>query len=122
MTITDVRVTPEPGPGTLRAYCSLVVGDELAVKDVKVIAKPDGRLFVAMPSRPLCDHCRCGQRTRILANFCDQCGERLRPDRFREFDENGDRQRPFADVVFPISNAGRSVIEAAVLGAYRAAK
>jgi DNA-binding cell septation regulator SpoVG len=72
--------------GRLRAFCSLTFDNTFVVRDVKLIEGNDG-LFLAMPSRKLCDRCRrCSEKNHLRARFCNQCGTRL--------DENRQMPRP----------------------------
>src|SRR5580765_6753865 len=83
MQLTEVRVNLCGGQaGRLKAFCSLTFDDTFVVRDVKLIEGPDG-LFLAMPSRKLCDHCpRCGEKNHLRARFCNNCGGRLNENRF----------------------------------------
>jgi len=82
MQLTEVRVNLcGQTAGRLKAFCSLTFDDTFVVRDVKLIEGPDG-LFLAMPSRKLCDHCpRCGEKNHLRARFCNNCGSRLDENR-----------------------------------------
>jgi hypothetical protein len=55
--ITEVRIKLVSNPNDkLRAFCSLTFDQEYVVRDLKIIEGSQG-LFVAMPSRKLCDRC-----------------------------------------------------------------
>ncbi len=64
MHLTEVRINLcGSQQSRLKAFCSLTFDNTFVIRDVKLIEGPDG-LFLAMPSRKLCDHCpRCGRRT-----------------------------------------------------------
>ena len=83
MQLTEVRVNLcGQSAGRLKAFCSLTFDDTFVVRDVKLIEGPDG-LFLAMPSRKLCDHCpRCGEKNHLRARFCNGCGSRLDENRY----------------------------------------
>lgn len=49
-TITDVHFRKITGTGKLKAIVSIVLDNEIAVHDIKVI-QSDDRLFIAMPNR-----------------------------------------------------------------------
>lgn len=49
-TITDVRIRKIAKEGKLKAIVSIVLDNEIAIHEIKVI-QGDDRLFVAMPSR-----------------------------------------------------------------------
>jgi stage V sporulation protein G len=124
--ITEVRVrlTHEPESGTraekLHAYCSITIGREFVVRDIKIIESGHG-LFVAMPSRKLSDRCpRCGGKNHLRARHCNDCGAPLDPERAGK-DGRG-RARLHADVAHPINAACREKVQDLILAAYRAEK
>jgi stage V sporulation protein G len=83
MHLTEIRINLCPGGNAsrLKAFCSLTFDNTFVVRDVKLIDGHDG-LFVAMPSRKLADHCpRCTEKNHLRAKFCNQCGQRLDPER-----------------------------------------
>ena len=122
MQLTEIRINLCPGPhgahrppprlatghprsGTphsvghrLRAFCSLTFDNTFVIRDVKLIEGNDG-LFLAMPSRKLCDHCPdCGEKNHLRARYCNGCGRRLDEDRsFRQ----GGRRNGFGDPTTP---------------------
>lgn len=120
-----------PGRGNghgprLRAFCSITFDDAFAVRDVKLIEGDDG-LFLAMPSRKLCDHCpHCREKNHLRARFCCGCGARLDEDRHaRQRNGNGHshgnghgRPKLHADIAHPINPAARERIEREVIAAY----
>lgn len=123
MHLTEIRINlcPEPA-GRLKAFCSLTFDDSFVVRDVKLIEGNDG-LFVAMPSRKLCDHCpRCREKNHLRARFCNQCGYRLDDQRHMKYQSGNGRLRLklHADIAHPINAAGRAELEHQVLEAYRA--
>jgi len=100
----------------LRAFASLTIDDCLVVRDIKIIEGPHG-LFVAMPSRKLCDRCpRCGGKNHLRAAHCNDCGQRLSEKR-GSMDERG-RPRLYADTCHPISQEARDFVQGALLEAY----
>jgi stage V sporulation protein G len=100
----------------LRGFASITIDDCLVVRDVKIIEGGRG-LFVAMPSRKLCDRCpACAAKNHIRARFCNDCGARLTDSR-GEMDERG-RPRLYADICHPISQDARDRVQNAVLQAY----
>ena len=125
MQLTEVRVNLcGQGGGRLKAFCSLTFDDTFVVRDVKLIEGPDG-LFLAMPSRKLCDHCaRCGEKNHLRARFCNGCGGRLDENRYMR--QHGSaaggaghgRLKLHADIAHPINASCRSKIEIDVVGAY----
>jgi stage V sporulation protein G len=120
MNITEVRIKLlENQPDKLRAFASITVEDCVVVRDLKIIEGSDGRLFIAMPSRKLCDRCpSCAGKNHLRARFCNDCGRRLRADRGGQ-DERG-RMRLYADIAHPIHQKARDLVERAVLAAYEA--
>jgi stage V sporulation protein G len=124
MHLTEVRINLCPGGAAsrLKAFCSLTFDNTFVVRDVKLIDGHDG-LFVAMPSRKLADHCpRCTEKNHLRAKFCNQCGQRLDPERAAR-GRNGMslqmRPKLHADIAHPISVSGRRQIESQVVEAYR---
>src|SRR5439155_13334844 len=125
MQLTEVRVNLcGQTAGRLKAFCSLTFDDTFVVRDVKLIEGPDG-LFLAMPSRKLCDHCpRCGEKNHLGARFCNGCGCRLDEQRFMR-NHNGNigtgghgRLKLHADIAHPINPVCRAKIERQVVEAY----
>ena len=126
MQLTEVRVNLcGQTAGRLKAFCSLTFDDTFVVRDVKLIEGPDG-LFLAMPSRKLCDHCpRCGEKNHLRARFCNNCGGRLNENRFMR-QTNGNtghapagRLKLHADIAHPINASCRASIEHNVVDAYQ---
>ncbi len=117
MKITEVRIKLLlSARDKLRAFASMTIDDCLAVRDIKIIEGAKG-LFVAMPSRKLCDRCpACAAKNHIRARNCNDCGARLADDR-GELDERG-RPRLYADICHPISQDARDYVQSAVLRAY----
>jgi stage V sporulation protein G len=123
MQLTEVRVNLcGQGGGRLKAFCSLTFDDTFVVRDVKLIEGPDG-LFLAMPSRKLCDHCpRCGDKNHLRARFCNGCGARLDENRFtrshQQHSMGHSRLKLHADIAHPINAMCRTKIEHDVVDAY----
>ncbi len=117
MNITEVRVKLlENQPDKLRGFASVTVEDCLVIRDLKIIEGAQG-LFIAMPSRKLCDRCTsCGSKNHLRARFCNDCGRRLRSARGSQ-DDRG-RVRLYADIAHPIHQGARSFVEKSVLKAY----
>jgi stage V sporulation protein G len=117
--------------GRLRAFCSLTFDNTFVVRDVKLIEGNDG-LFLAMPSRKLCDRCRrCSEKNHLRARFCNQCGARLDENRqvrsgnghINGGHANGNgralsRPKLHADIAHPINASCRLELERRVLMAY----
>ena len=117
MNITEVRVKLlENQPDKLRGFASITVDDHLVVRDLKIIEGSSG-LFIAMPSRKLCDRCSsCGGKNHLRARFCNDCGRRLRSGRGGQ-DDRG-RLRLYADIAHPIHQKARDFVETCVIRAY----
>lgn len=128
MQLTEVRISLcEEGSGRLKAYCSLTFDNEFVIRDVKLIEgdrTADGnssRLFLAMPSRKLCDRCnRCGEKNHLRARFCNNCGRRLDDNRhLQHIHGNGiPRLKLHADIAHPIHAECRHDLERRVVEAY----
>ena len=107
--------------GRLKAFCSLTFDNALVIRDVKLIEGNDG-LFLAMPSRKLCDRCRrCSEKNHLRAKFCNNCGHRLDENRHLQYHQgNGQtRLKLHADIAHPINADTRLELERRVLLAYQ---
>ncbi|MFK7742375.1 MAG: septation protein SpoVG family protein [Planctomycetota bacterium] len=116
-TVTEVRVKLTEDPrNKLKAYCSVTINQAFVVRDLKIIEGNRGP-FVAMPSRKLADHCtRCHHKNHLRAGYCQNCGNRLDPERAPK-DGRG-RARLHADLAHPINSATRIDLHKAVVRAY----
>jgi stage V sporulation protein G len=117
MDITEVRVKLiQNQTDKLRGFATITLGDSLVVRDLKIIEGAQG-LFLAMPSRKLCDRCaKCGGKNNLRARYCNDCGVRLKEFR-GEVDERG-RPRLYADIAHPINQRSRDFVQARVIEAY----
>ncbi|MBW3596000.1 MAG: SpoVG family protein [Planctomycetes bacterium] len=118
MEITEVRCKLMEDPDDrLRAFCSITFDNCFVVRDLKIIDGASGP-FVAMPSRKLTFHCgKCGGKNHLRANFCNQCGGRLREQQGR--DTEG-RTKLYADIAHPINAECREVIQNRVIEEFMA--
>src|SRR5688500_8109859 len=129
MRLTEVLINLCGGPSSRRkAFCSLTSDNAFVIRDVKLIDGNDDtggtKLFLAMPSRKLCDHCRrCGEKNHLKARFCNGCGSRLDENRslHQHSVHNGGngygRIKLHADIAHPINAACRQEIERQVVAA-----
>lgn len=117
MKITEIRVKlVGNNEERLKAFCSVTLDGSFVIRDLKIIDGANGP-FVAMPSRKLSDRCpKCGGKNHYRAKFCNECGNRLDPNRAPR-DEEG-RVKLHADVAHPINAAGREQIQREVIEAY----
>jgi stage V sporulation protein G len=115
--ITEVRIKLMDEPGErLKAFCSITFDNCFVVRDLKIIEGQTGP-FVAMPSRKLTAHCpQCGMKNHLRAQFCNQCGNRLSPDRM-PLDADG-RAKLYADIAHPINSSCREMIQECVVREY----
>lgn len=133
MQLSEIRINlTGPQAGRLKAFCSLTFDNTFVIRDVKLIEGNDG-LFLAMPSRKLCDRCpRCSEKNHLRARYCNNCGLRLdenrysggRPSHGHAFGNGncgggGGRLKLHADIAHPINADTRMAIEQRVLGAYQ---
>ena len=118
MNITEIRIKLlDDQPDKLRAFASLTIDTCLVVRDIKIIEGNRG-LFVAMPSRKICDRCpSCGGKNHLRAGHCNDCGGELDASRGGT-DERG-RARLYADICHPIHQKARDLIHSAILEAYQ---
>ena len=117
MEITEIRVKLiDNKDERLKAFCSMTLGNDFVVRDIKVIEGTDGH-FVAMPSRKMSDHCpKCGGKNHLRARFCNNCGASLNEDRARK-DFKG-RMKLHADIAHPINAECRQFIQDKVVKAF----
>ncbi len=111
----------QPQGARLKAFCSITFDNTFVIRDVKLIEGNDG-LFLAMPSRKLCDKCRrCGEKNHLRARFCNSCGGRLNEQRFLQYqNHNGpSRLKLHADIAHPINAHCRHELERVVFEAFR---
>lgn len=121
MQISEIRINLCGSQGgRLKAFCSLTFDNTFVIRDVKLIEGNDG-LFLAMPSRKLCDRCRrCSEKNHLKARFCNNCGCRLDDARYLHHQSgNGvPRLKLHADIAHPINADCRLELERRVLMAY----
>jgi stage V sporulation protein G len=139
MELTEVRINLCGEHGSrLKAFCSLTFDNTFVIRDVKLIDGNDG-LFLAMPSRKLCDHCpACKEKNHLRARYCNNCGRRLNESRYLQYRNgngnchgnsnghgnghahggHGSRLKLHADIAHPINADCRQEIERRVLDAY----
>jgi stage V sporulation protein G len=119
MNITEIRIKLLLSTrDKLRGFASITIDDCLVVRDIKIIEGAQG-LFVAMPSRKLCDRCpACAAKNHLRAHFCNDCGARLSEDRGM-LDDRG-RPRLYADIAHPINQKARDFVQGAILTEYHA--
>jgi stage V sporulation protein G len=122
MQLSEIRINLCGNNGSrLKAFCSLTFDDTFVIRDVKLIEGNDG-LFLAMPSRKLCDRCRrCGEKNHLKARYCNHCGGRLDENRFLHYQNGNGMQRLklHADIAHPINADCRLELERRVLLAYQ---
>jgi stage V sporulation protein G len=119
MNITEIRIKLLLSTrDKLRGFASITIDDCLVIRDIKIIEGSRG-LFVAMPSRKLCDRCpSCAAKNHLRARYCNDCGARLREER-GALDERG-RPRLYADIAHPINQRARDFVQGAILAEYAA--
>lgn len=114
MEISEVRVKIiDNKDDRLKAFCSMTIDNCFVVRDIKIIEGTSG-LFVAMPSRKMTGHCRCGAKNHLRANFCNNCGKQMPEDKGAK----GKRLKLHADIAHPINAECRDMIQNSVIQAY----
>lgn len=118
MEVTEVRIKlASDKDDKLRAFCTITLDNCFVVRDIKIIHGTKGP-FVAMPSRKLTDLCpKCRSKNHLRARFCNECGQRLAPDRAAR-DATG-RVKLHADIAHPIHREYRSYLQGVILDAYQ---
>jgi len=117
LNITEIRVKLVHGTrDRLCAFASITLEGAIVIRDIKIIARGE-QLFVAMPSRKLCDRCpRCGGKNTVRSRYCNDCGTRLANDRAQADERN--RPRLYSDIAHPIHQEARTQFQNAILAAY----
>src|SRR3954466_15709442 len=123
MQLSEIRINLcGPQAGRLKAFCSLTFDNTFVIRDVKIIEGNDG-LFLAMPSRKLCDRCRrCSEKNHLRARFCNNCGQRLDENRSMKMNggmNGGARLKLHADIAHPINAECRLEIERRAVSAFQ---
>src|SRR5438874_3774733 len=118
MEITEVRIKlMMDSDDRLQGFCSVTFDNCFVVRDLKIIDGANGP-FVAMPSRKLTGHChQCGSKNHLKAQYCNQCGVRLREERTVRDSEG--RAKLYADIAHPINSQCREMIQNRVIAEYR---
>lgn len=119
MNITEVRIhLSEMAADRLRAYASITINSEFAVRDIKIIEGESG-LFLAMPSRRITEACpECNCKNHLRARFCNECGQGLlKLNSSESFDLN---QRLHVDIAHPVNAKARAILESWVFREYKA--
>jgi stage V sporulation protein G len=118
MEITEVRIKlMVDSDDRLQGFCSVTFDNCFVVRDLKIIDGTNGP-FVAMPSRKLTSHChQCGTKNHLKAQYCNQCGARLREDRALRDSEG--RAKLYADIAHPINSQCREMIQSRVIAEFR---
>ena len=118
MEITEVRIKlMEDSDDRLQGFCSITFDNAFVVRDLKIIDGTNGP-FVAMPSRKLTCHCpHCRSKNHLRANYCNQCGSRLKHE--REHQDSEGRLKLYADIAHPINSACREMIQKRVIEGFR---
>jgi stage V sporulation protein G len=118
MEITEVRIKlMVDSDDRLQGFCSVTFDNCFVVRDLKIIDGTNGP-FVAMPSRKLTSHChQCGTKNHLKAQYCNQCGARLREDRAPRDSEG--RAKLYADIAHPINSQCREMIQTRVIAEFR---
>jgi stage V sporulation protein G len=118
MEITEVRIKLMiESDDRLQGFCSVTFDNSFVVRDLKIIDGANGP-FVAMPSRKLTSHChQCGTKNHLRAQYCNQCGARLREDRAVRDSEG--RAKLYADIAHPINSQCREMIQNRVIAEFR---
>jgi stage V sporulation protein G len=107
--ITEVSIKTIENPcDALRAFCTIVLDNEIAIKDIKMCSGKNG-LFVAMPNKKVMGRCsRCNTKNALKSNFCNQCGCKL------NFQDDC-----YVDIVHPITQDFRNYLNQEINAEYQ---
>lgn len=101
----------------LLAYSTVVLEDEIAIHDIKIIDGSKG-MFVQMPSKKVQAQCPCCKyKNFVLAKFCNECGAKIALP--LGYDKYGNPLL-YTDILHPICPEFRQEFSEAVLDAYDA--
>lgn len=113
-----IMLINNPAKKTLRAFCTITIGEVLAIHDIKLIEGKNG-LFVAMPQKEItykCPNSSCAGKPWVADKYCHLCGQNLAENRFERSPDGKTIVR--ADVCFPTSNDFRQSLTKTVVNAY----
>jgi len=106
--ITAVELVQAAREAHVRAYGQVTLGDEWVIRSIRVIERPDGSRFLAMPCEEFTERCHaCPCVNRISSNYCNACGALL----------NAQPQRKFRDLAFPVNARVRQRVQTRILEA-----
>ncbi len=115
ITEVDLKLCKTTDPRLL-AFCSIVFDGSLRIEGYKLI-KGRYRIFVAMPSRKLTDHCTrvidgavCNYKNPLRVRFCGKCGTKLAADHGRRIFNR--------DTVYPLTPFQHQHLEEQVMETY----
>ena len=122
MSITEVRIRlsdADPSRTKFRAYCSIVIDGCFTIHSIRILEGYNGP-FVCMPSKKRTENCpHCRAKNHMSARYCNNCGKMLRsPEQDHvSYDVND----LYTEVAHPITQECRTVVDRAVLDAYKRA-
>lgn len=112
MFITEVRIKLGSGANPM-AFARIEFDRMFVLNDLKLISGKTG-CFVSMPSRRKTIRCHgCGTKNHLRANYCNNCGIKLRP-----LVERSEKSSLYSDIGHPITKECRAAINDAVYQAY----
>ncbi len=120
MRFTEIAImipVPNPSDDRLKAYVSVVLDRRLAIRDMKIIEKPTGDLFLAMPSRKheiVCELCH--RKSLPCSNFCGGCGIPFTDEVRMPAGSRG--RNGHSDIVFPVDQDARAEWQAPIMSFY----
>lgn len=110
MTITDVRINPTPGSGSLLAIACITLDAQFIIREVKII-DANGKILLGFPERKVVEKCpSCGRKNVLSAGFCNWCGAGLIPNL---------ATAPTANVAHPMTPECREYMTRKVVAEYR---
>ncbi|HNQ35064.1 MAG TPA: SpoVG family protein [bacterium] len=118
MEITETRVSPVEKPsGRLKGFASVTFDGVFVVRGIRIIEGDNG-LFIAMPNRKTEFRCPgCGGWNVFHAKFCNRCGKEIAMS--QPHDKNEDDPKNYHDIVHPINNEFREIIQSHILNEYQ---
>jgi len=124
MEITEVKLFLKDSPDKkLKAYATVTFDNCFVVRNIKVIEGTSG-LFIAMPSRKIKQPCpKCNFKNESRSKYCNQCAAPLPvAASLTAADSSASAQLEHKDIVHPITQAFREILQKKVLEAYEKEK
>ena len=111
MKITKIDINVVEKVGTrLKGYVTIVLDDELAIRNLRVIEGKTSDMFLAMPSKENTRPCAsCKASISYRDAYCKKCGAKVTPVI---------QEAKYRDLCYPVQDTFRKYLEKAVVDEY----